>query len=110
MVEEGKVLIFGGGEAVAAGEATRGLGRALRDAAGNASEVAVATLQENMRRFLTALDTIMSASPDQIGGLSLEQVEIQLQVDASGNVGISAIAGAEFSTQGGIKLVLRKRP
>ena len=73
------------------------------------SEVAVSTLQENMRFFLSNLDTIISASPKDVGGLVLDEVEICAQIDGRGNVGISGIAGAEVSAQGGIKFVLRKK-
>jgi len=52
------VLIFTGGEtAVSALDARRGLGNAMKTTTTKAFEVAVSTLQENMRRFLESLDT-----------------------------------------------------
>ena len=104
------ILIFAGGEtAVSAPDTRRGLGGAMKTATAKASEVAVSTLQENMRLFLESLDTIISASPKDVGGLVLDEVEICAQIDSKGNVGISSIAGAEVSAQGGIKFVLRKK-
>ena len=103
------VLIFGAGPETPPPEVRRGLGQALKNAAGNASEVAVSTLQENMRRFLTSLDEVMSASPEEIGGMRLEEVQMHLHIDARGNIGISAIADAQLTAQGGIRLVLRRQ-
>ncbi len=104
------ILIFTSGEAaIPPQEVRRGLGEAMKSAAAKTSEVAVSTLQENMRRFLSSLDVVISASPKNVGGLVLDEVEIQAQIDSKGNVGISGIAGAEFAMQGGIKFVLRKK-
>jgi len=106
----GSILIFITGESAASpSEVRRGLGDAIKGAAAKASEVAVTTLQENMRRFLSSLDTVISASPKDVGGLTLDEVEIHAQIDGKGNVGISGIGGAEFAAQGGIKFVLRKK-
>jgi hypothetical protein len=85
------------------------LGDAVKLATARAVEVPVATLQESMRRFMSSLDTIISASPKGIGGLTLDEVEVHVQIDAKGNVGISFVAGAEFAVQGGITFVLRKK-
>ena len=104
------ILIFTGDETTAPPtDVRRGLGDAMKTATAKASEVAVSTMQENMRSFLSSLDTIISAAPDDIGGLALDEVEICTQIDSKGNVGISSIAGAEVSAQGGIKFVLRKK-
>ena len=104
------ILIFAGGEAAAPQhDARRGLGGAMKTATAKASEVAVSTLQENMRLFLESLDTIINESPKDVGGFVLDEVEICAQIDSKGNVGIYGIAGAEVSAQGGIKFVLRKK-
>lgn len=104
------ILVFFGDEAaISSPEVRRGLGDAMKNAASRVSEVAVSTMQENMRRFLTSLDTIIGTSPKEVGGLTLDEVEIHAQIDSNGNIGITGIAGAEFATQGGIKFVLRKR-
>ena len=104
------ILIFAGGEVAAPPpDIRRGLGGAMKTATAKVSEVAVSTLQENMRLFLKSLDAIISASPKDVGGLVLDEVEICAQIDGRGNVGISGIAGAEVSVQGGIKFVLRKK-
>ena len=104
------ILIFTAGEpAVPPHDRRRGLGDAIKSAAAKASEVTVSTLQENMRRFLNSLDTILSGSPKDVGGLTLDEVEIHAQIDGKGMIGISSILGAEFAAQGGIKFVLRKK-
>ena len=87
----------------------RGLGDAIQGAAAKVSQVTVDTLKENFRRFFESLDTIISASPKDVGGLTLDEVEIQAQIDSKGNIGISGIAGAAFAVKGGIKFVLRKK-
>ena len=104
------ILIFAVAEVVAPPpDARRGLDGAMKTATAKVSEVAVSTLQENMRIFLESLDTIISASPKDVGGLVLDEVEICAQIDSKGNVGIYGIAGAEVSAQGSIKFVLRKK-
>ena len=90
-------------------EVQRGLESTLKSAAIKASAVTVDALQENLRHFLTGLDTIIGGSPNEIGGLTLDEVEIHAQIDSKGNVGLSGFAGLEVAAQGGIKFVLRKR-
>jgi hypothetical protein len=106
-VAEESILIFTDFEPENS-DVRRGLGDAVKTAATVASEVAVETLAANMKGFLASLDRIMSASRDQVGGLELEEVQIHLQFDGRGNVGIAAIAGAQISAQGGMRLVLRR--
>lgn len=104
------ILIFVGEEAgVSLPEARRGLGEKIKAAAGNVSEVAVSKLQENMQNFLKSLDTVMSLAPHEVGGLTLDEVELHVQIDGKGNIGIIGALGAEFAAHGGIKLVLRKK-
>jgi hypothetical protein len=104
------ILIFAVGEsAVPSTDVRRGLRDKMNSAAIKASEVTVSTLQDNMRRFLSSLDTILSSSPKDVGGLTLDEVEIQAEIDGKGNVGISGIAGAELAAKGGIKFVFRKK-
>lgn len=87
----------------------RSLDSAIKHVAAKASEVTVSTLQKNMVRFLTGLDAIISAAPKEVGGLTLDELDIHLQVDSKGNVGLSDFAGIEVGTSGVIKLVLRKK-
>lgn len=105
------ILIFTGSEAAVSGteKVGRGLSDAMKGVAAKASEVTVNTLQENMHRFLSSLDIIIKSSPKDVGGLTLDEVEIYAQIDSKGNVGISGIASAEFATQGGVKFVLRNK-
>lgn len=104
------MLIFTDGvAAVLPSEGRRGLGDVIKNTAAKASEVTVSTLQANMCRFLSSLDTIISTSPKEVGGLTLDEVEVHAQIDSKGNIGISAIAGGEVAAHGGIKLVLRKK-
>lgn len=87
----------------------RGLDSFVKNASIKTSEVTVNALKENMFNFLNSLDTIIKTSPKEIGGLSLEEMEISVQIDGKGNVGITGLLGAEVATQGGIKFVLRKK-
>lgn len=87
----------------------RGVKNAINRTVEQGVKVAVNTLQDNMRRFLSNLDTIISTPTKEVGGLSLDEVEIHANIDSKGNVGIAGIVGAEFATQGGIKFVLRKK-
>ena len=104
------ILIFAG-EPLAAPltEPRRGLRDRIESAATTASSVAVDTLQDNVRRFLSSLDTILGGSPKEVGGLTVEEVEVHVQIDAKGNVGLSGVAGGEIAAQGGIKFVLRRK-
>ena len=108
--EADAMLIFGGGASGPSAEGVRrGLRERLETGAGEASRVAVATIQENMRRFLDSLDAILTASPKAVGGLTLDEVEISAQIDGKGNVGLWGIGGTEIAAHGGLKFVLRKK-
>ena len=90
-------------------EVQRGLESTLKSAAIKASAVTVGALQETPCHFLIGLDAIIGGSPNEIGGLTLDEVEIHAQIDSKGNVGLSGFAGLEVAAQRGIKFVLRKR-
>lgn len=106
------ILIFTTNQikAPSSGEAKRGLKKAIKNTMEQAAEVTVGTLQENIRQFVSSLDMIISTSPKEVGGLTLDEIEIHANIDSKGNVGIASIVGAEFAAQGGIKFVLRKKP
>jgi hypothetical protein len=107
---EDSIVIFSIEETtLPAAEARRGLESALKSATTKASAVTVGILQENLCHFLSGLDTILNGSPKEVGGLTLDEVEIHAQIDGKGNVGLSGVAGFELAAQSGIKLVLRKR-
>lgn len=89
-------------------EVRRGLESSFNKSVSHAAEITVATLQENMRRFLNNLDSIISTSPSDIGGLVLDEIEIQAQIDGKGNIGFAGV-GMELAAQYGIKFVLRKK-
>lgn len=109
--DQEKILVFGVSELeTPSGEVRRGLSDLIKGAASKASEVAVSTLQENMQRFLSQVDAILTTSPKEIGGLALDEVEIHAQIDSNGNIGITSALSAEIALQGGIKFVLRKKP
>jgi hypothetical protein len=104
------ILIFSASETTAPSpEIRRGLRETVQAATGEVSEVAVSTLQGNLRGFLHHIDAIIGESPKEVGGLALEQIELHVQIDGKGNVGLLGIAKAEIATQGGIKLVLKKK-
>ena len=88
---------------------TRGLEKALQNVSAKAQAVTVATLRENMRGFLTAIDSVLRDAPKDVGGLALDEVEIRAQLDSKGNLGISGVLGIQTAMQGGIKFVLRKK-
>lgn len=108
--EADAILIFGGGPSGFPVEGVRrGLRERLETGAGEASRVAVAAIQEKMRRFLASLDAILTASPQQVGGLTLDEIEISAQIDGKGNVGLWGIGSTEIAAHGGLKFVLRKK-
>lgn len=92
-----------------AGAARRGVHEAVEKMRASGVRTALSTIQDNMRGFLESLDKIITASPHDVGGLALEEVEVHAQIDGKGNVGIAGLLGAEVATQGGIKFVLRRK-
>jgi hypothetical protein len=88
---------------------TRGIREAAEAARERGVKAAITTIQANMRGFLEGLGRIIEASPHDIGGLSLDEIEIHAQIDGKGNVGIAGLLGAEVAAQSGIKFVLRKQ-
>lgn len=108
--EAGHILIFTeGAVGVHSPEVRRGLRESVQTASAEASEVAVSTLQENLRGFLQHMDAVIGESPEAVGGLAIDEVEIHVQIDGKGNVGLLGMAKAEIAAHGGIKFVLRKR-
>jgi len=92
-----------------AGGGRRGIHDVVEKARERGVKTALSTIQNNMRGFLEGLDQIITASPHDVGGLALDEIEVHAQIDAKGNVGIAGLLGAEVATQGGIKFVLRKK-
>jgi hypothetical protein len=90
-------------------EVRRGLRESAQKASVEASEVTVGALQENLRGFLNHMDAVISDSPKAVEGLVIDEVEIHVQIDGKGNVGLLGMAKAEIAAQGGIKFVLRKQ-
>jgi hypothetical protein len=76
---------------------------------GTIFEIALSTLQENMRKFLRSPKTILSIPPEELGGLTLDTVEVSAQLDGKGNVGLWGVGTAELVAHGGIKLVLKRK-
>lgn len=106
---EESIFIFGGDDTASPAGARRGLREAAETAAGKVSEVAVSTLQENMRKFLHSLSIILSAPPEDVGGLTLDTVEVSAQIDGKGNIGMIGFGTAEMAVHGGLKLILKKK-
>jgi hypothetical protein len=73
------------------------------------AEVKVEEMQKKMSQFIKNLDKIMASSPKEVGGLTLDEIEIHANIDSKGNIGIAGIFGAELAMQGGIKFILRKK-
>ena len=94
-------------------EEQRGAQRGIRDLARSvsqgASQVAVSTIQDNLQRFVHAIDGMFETLPKKVGGLALEKVEIHAEIDGKGNIGISAIGGAQIAAKSGIKLILSRQ-
>ena len=103
------IFIFGGDDTAGPAGARRGLKEVAEAAAGKVSEVAVSTLQENMRKFLHSLSVILSAPPEDVGGLTLDTVEVSAQIDGKGNIGMIGVGTAEMAVHGGLKLILKKK-
>ncbi len=109
-MDEDTLLIFiDESEEPASSDVTRGLESAMQSAASRVSAVAVATVRDNLRSFLTGLDAVLNGAPKEVGGLTLDEVEIHAQIDGKGNIGLTGLAGTEIATQSGIKFVLRKK-
>lgn len=92
-----------------AGSGRRGVHDVVEKIRGSGVKTALSTIQNNMCGFLESLDKIIAASPQDVGGLALDEIEVHAQIDGKGNVGIAGLLSAEVATQGGIKFVLRKK-
>jgi len=87
----------------------RGLGTALAKKAGELTEVATATLEENMHKFLKGLNNVLEKPVAGMQGFTLDTVEVSVQIDGKGNVGLWALGSAELAAHGGLKLILKKK-
>ncbi|GEM_PF-6095431 len=88
---------------------SRGINNMIMNSSQKIAEVAVEEMQIKMSQFIKNLDKIMASSPKEVGGLTLDEIEIHANIDSKGNIGITGIFGAELAMQGGIKFILRKK-
>lgn len=88
---------------------SRGINNIIMNSSQKLAEVTVKTMQDNMCQFIKNLDTIMASSPKEVGGLTLDEIEIHANIDSKGNISIAGIISAEMAIQGGIKFILRKK-
>jgi hypothetical protein len=90
-------------------ETKRGVKTKIKSVSSQIAYVAVNELEKNMSQFLNNLNTIISNSPKEVGGLALDEIEIHANIDSKGNISLLGILGAELVVQGGIKFVLRRK-
>lgn len=63
-------------------------------------------LSAKLKAFLSGFESVLRECPPVIGGFSVDQIELNLAVNASG--GIELIGKLSAGVQASIKLVLRK--
>jgi hypothetical protein len=90
------------------GEPTRSSEENSNNPSDQYAKVAVNKLQTNMVQFIENIGSIIDSTPKEVGGLTLDEIEIHANIDSKGNVGLLGIFSAELAMQGGIKFVLRR--
>ena len=79
------------------------LPRAMQSTARTVVEVGSKALAASLKTFLDEFSEVLSASPERIGDFAIDEVELALAINGSGDFRI-ATAGADAS----IKLILRR--
>ena len=101
MAEIDEVLVFGREDSD-----DRGLQK-LTDYLYERRSVKTATLQERVKRFLEAVQEVVSEAPDQFGHFGLDSITITAEVSAKGQVGLLG-TGGEAGGKGGITFTWKR--
>lgn len=111
MEEETIVLFYDELEKLPAGPVTRGgASDHITQAVAKATTLSTSLLKQNMALFMKSLGEILGAAPKEISGLVIDEVEIHALIDQKGNIGINGFIQSETQIEGGIKIILRKKP
>jgi len=101
MAENDEILVFGRDY-----PDDRGLEKLL-DYFYQRNPVKVATLKDRLRHFLSAMQEVVSDTPNEFGQFGLESITISAEVSAKGQVGLLG-TGGEASGKGGITFTLKR--
>ena len=98
-----------GGEAGATDRGARPFQtRSRREKAAQRTAVAVDTVKKNMSRFLEDIGSILEEGAEIKGPLTVQKVEVQAQVSASGEISLFG-SGVGLEGMTGIKLVFERQ-
>lgn len=82
--------------------------KALRGGITAAVSLNVATLSENLQRFLASVGDLLTHVPPVPGAFKLEEIQLVVEVNAEGS--FQLIGGAKTGVSGGLTLTLRRTP
>jgi hypothetical protein len=71
------------------------------------TEVSAPDLQENLKKFLTAMGSVLEGQEEKIGGFHVEELEIEVEVSAEGEVRLFG-TGGKIGGKGSLTLRLRR--
>jgi hypothetical protein len=90
------------------GDQVRGLFRRKDEVRYARVQIPGETLRDNLRTFLSNMDSVMHQIPGLIGGYTVDTLTISVEVSAKGTVSLLG-TGGEFAGKGGLTLTLKRR-
>jgi hypothetical protein len=70
--------------------------------------VSVATLRDNLRKFVSSLDAAFKDVPSALASYDLDEVEVSVTVSAEGGVSLLG-SGGKAGVEGGLKLTFSRK-
>jgi len=92
---------------VASESVTRGYGDKLRDRLVEVTEINVTQLSTNVNIFVSQIGDILQNTPSKVGNLQLSEIEVSVEITASGQVVLLGVGG-EVGVTGGLKFVFKR--
>jgi hypothetical protein len=83
--------------------------RGMRERAVQMLETGVDVLSENMASFIDSLTDMLSASAKVAGPFDIDTVEVECQVNGSGQIGLPGTAGLQGGANSTMRIVFKKQ-
>ena len=70
-------------------------------------EIDPARLSKNLNAFIAQMDSVLSETPDMVGGYKLTEMEVSLEINAEGQIVLWGVGGHIGGT-GGLSLTFKR--
>jgi hypothetical protein len=70
-------------------------------------ELSADDVARQLKNFLDTMDTVLTKLPAKLGGFTLKEMELSVEISATGKVSLLG-TGGEMGTTGGLKFTLKR--